>query len=144
MAIVVEQPCPMCGQSIDSTARGCRHCGERFDVKQPTDEDLDRREARERFQAHQAEGLYSIPLIGILTLLCMPICYYVPILRTVWGWGVICLGGTPICAVYGAVFLYYYQEPYPLRWKAVAGTILNWILSALVVAGFVWTISSNG
>jgi hypothetical protein len=144
MALVIDKPCPVCGQSIDSTASSCCHCGESFDAGLRAAEDQESREARERFQARQAEGLYGTAFIGCFAALCLligfvfrailPLCAY-PASLTFWM--------PPLCAIYGVIFLRNYREPFPLRWKAVAGTILHWTLSGLIAAAAVSIVLAN-
>ena len=133
----------MCGQSIDSTAGGCRHCGECQNAERPTEEEW-QRAARERFQASHAEGLYNFGLSGCLAVLCFPIAAHFSGFREVWLlWASMTVMGSLFNAVWGVIFLFYYRDPFPLRWKAVTGTTLNWILIVFLIACVVWNRSAN-
>jgi hypothetical protein len=104
------KPCPMCGEMIQKDAVKCRFCGEIFDPV------LKKASLKQGPAATQKQD-NSTPILIFVTSLIG--CF------------------APIIAIYGTVWLI--NRPYPFKYKglAIAGTVIHWFWTMIMIAGFV-------
>jgi hypothetical protein len=117
------RPCPMCGEMIQKDAIKCRFCGEVFDATLaradrrrgpgplPGESDAD---AAKRMAAEKSNRTTSILLFVMGLIGCF----------------------SPICAIYGIVFLVQRPYPFPYKGLAIAGTILHCLWTLILIASF--------
>ena len=104
------RPCPMCGEMIQKNAVKCRYCGEIFDPV------LKKESLKQGAAAAQKQDNTTPILIFVTSLMG---CF------------------SPIIAIYGTIWLV--NRPYAFKYKglAIAGTVIHWVWTLLLLAGFV-------
>jgi hypothetical protein len=104
------RPCPMCGEMIQKDAIKCRFCGEIFDPV------LKRASLKQGAGPAEKQDNTTPILIFVTSLLG---CF------------------APIIAIYGTIWLV--NRPYPFKYKglAIAGTVIHWFWTLMLVAGIV-------
>jgi hypothetical protein len=107
-----ERACPMCGGPIEFTSLTCRFCGEDIygtgALADPTRiEEAARRLKREKYDKTTALEIF------ITGFLC---CF------------------SPIIVIYATVFLLLRPYEFPRKGLAIAGTVLHWLWTVVLVA----------